>query len=1760
MQIPQARVLSYVGDQLARLRILYDHGGVRTAEIGTTEMLDYHAMFKTYETFGQVCDRACVGGTFVENVPHCSAHTHALLPNGTLVCFANEYRLAIHAFVSPTMDARKSLITLSTTDVSRMHVRTYYSRYYPQGVSMQLLRSPFVHPGPETPFDTDVIILNNTSSASNASSSSSSSTPLNHPSTSSARHASSDRNRTSTRDASTDPSVSSSSSTPNPPPSTTKITPVTPDAYVIKKLQPISDDEYWQPHRVVQRYWTEHNLQPPLPWWLVETFKACFADRSRSIPLYLGLKHYYVWHPFELQNESQYDNYRAYCLIVNRVHWIEHLFERERQQQTTLPRYIIQCLMCMQDQHHFLQLLMCETHWFSDEQLLTPVEHFVPGDVSTSIDGDSSSEPTNDSTKSDPLLLKWQTLRRVRDRMHDNKRWDASQIPQALERDTILDMYMPSYDLVFHEGELPDLTLLLILIGTFNIPNRADRPVQITAEILPLMNLMWKALPMPMKLRDHTRASSEKTQDSQLTFECQLRMVMAFYGGYYANNRVITSFFTRHHLYRDLAYRQCSRKDFCNFLVGHYTHDATRQGVIAVKHKHLSLVFVKTYLFNMIIAVPSMHDMMSARYVGHRTILDRTLRAVDRCLQTREDMWFGSGEQWDRFERTYNMFVEREERLGSKRRMTLCDGDGNEIDMNDAHRSQSAKRRVLEPRAGCPFVFKRHKATSRTRSGKGNKASDAVASEESSSFTRVEGRTNTNEIDLNSKNNALAPAPPAQQPALRANLYTSMRGFICGCVRFLLDQLVSTQHLGVLFQCVMYDDDHLDCDFDWFGRRGEQISVTQVLEQVRSGQMTCDAAVLCITVAQERVVHHYLQVTQQKGLPQYAASRMTNRCKFLITARLMRDMRVRFPATGQEPAQYVSDKELVAMYCSDVDRVPEGIFTDHRALTFPLHARSLLFHNHKSATRCLCYQCHPLLPPAMRYETHDLYRILQQQLSTGALWSITMSAPSMDLCEAIIHQVYHENLEYMYRAPTTSFVDNVVHSMNIAREDSRNNERFVRAAARITESERRLIAAYAARTNPWSPVQYEWFGNVLRMDQYPLKTLRNAEHMFNTHTYPVDVSTTIRDMPLRYPREFLLLEQLFTEIYCRRMVQVHRLPYEWTRQQVRSAHERLGIVPLGAVLPLKMFEAYFCPHHGDIKRHIAQNDPQTAYSIGCTTSVGLDCSTGRMYCTNGFKRGVARAAGAHHHWRTTNDRKVDQARGGGYAYEDASLSTNALVVSRHRETTNSNLGSDGQSRAAPPPSSSSSSSTTVRPIDATTTLPTSDNGDSSTFSSTLPPPPPSSSSAPSARDSTLASFVSSLVALEDDDDDSDAIQMNCAADVFMSAVSSVSGAKEGVSGGEKKRKQKGVGGATTRKTSRKSSTVRNTDNSKEANDVADPLDEYEDGDIGVSADAPFSPLTQETEHDDGGFGVDDIEQNMPPSTPHESQHSSSNPNRRSDKRYELKKYVRRNRGRGPSEFSYQRYHLERLAERYQYQKQMCEIQQERWNHNAGVSSTSTTPSFCSPATAPNVRQHRYRQAFQRLQNTRCNSPLESVCLLGHTLVLYGATFLACPVCNTTFRLQWSSFTDAYHLPLCGLCVDTKERERQQYIGDHVYVACHCCTANSAIHKPEETVRHLVLDNTTPGPHYWRYIYLCAEHNREHIGDCESNSVLSNLELYIAHCIRYIYMDGTYADNRPMFATTRDDRTNPSHPFPRGEFVAQPDALTSAMNAVDNSSV
>lgn len=1642
VQLPADHLVQCVGDMLAQLRQVHQRGNLLGAALLNVEEYVRDGGYGTS------------GSGFVRNVPACPARIHARLPNnGVLVCFENEYRLAVHVAVCAE--------THSST-IPHRYYRTYYMRYYTQGVNLELLQPRFIHPGPEHPQDSDIIIQY---------------TPAQQPT---------DQNPTTntqscvfaagvapvsdtvapsgdaTQSEQTDPTATPSNftgpdapGTTNPSCASTTNSNAVPEPYVLRKLQPISSDEQWQPHRVIQRYWKEHQCEPPLPWWLEDTFKHCLQQLDRPIEPYCGWFYYYVWYPLELYSARQCAEHRAYCLVVNRVHWIEYVLEQQRC-KCTLPRYIIQCLMRVQDQHHFLQLFMCETKWYSDEELQRPVELFTV--ENQYLQREKLPHPPD-------LLGKWQALRQVREEMLRAGQWDASQIPLNVNPTTVLDMYMPSYDFVFHEGELPDLTLLLVLIGAFVAPNRADRPVRITNEILPLMNLMWKALLMPMKLRDHTRASSEKTQDSQLTFECQLRMVMAFYGGYYTHCRTITSFYTRHHLYRDLAYRQCSRKDFCNFLVGHYTHDATRQGVEPVKHKHLSLVFVKTYVFNMIRAIPSMHDMMSARYVGHQMVIERTLEAVERCLQTREDMWFGSGAHWDRFERTYNAYVERSERMGSKRRMTLRDDDGNEIDMNDSHRSQNAKRRTLEPRAGCPFIFKRHKASART----GANAAKRLVQQQNISA--------------------------AQQRAQRQALYTCMRGFICGCVRFLLDQMALTESHGPEFQCVMYDYDHLDCDFDWFGRSGTKISVRQVLERVRSGSMTCGAAALCITVTQERVVHHYLQVTQQQQLPQYAASRASARCKQLIAARLLRDMRVFFPRSRYEPAQLVSDLELLEIYCSDVERAPEGLFTDHRALTFPLHARALVFHSHEHATRCSCYHCHPLLPPAMSYSEHQLYRQMQSQLSSGALWSITMSAPSMDLCEAIVRRVYHDNLEYMYRIPNTSFVDNVVHSMNVAREDSRTNERFIKAAARITEDERRLIATCVERMNPWDSVPYEQFGQLLCMHQEPLKTLRNAEHMFNTHTYPVDVSTTIRDMPLRYPREFLLLEQLFTEIYCRRMVQVHRLPLEWTRQQVYSAHERHSLVSRGRLLPLKMFEAYYCAHHGEIKRHIARNVPWITASVGCTTAVGLDPRTQRMYCTTGFKRGMARAEGAQHQWRTSNDRMCnDELADGNGATMQLALAKrvrDSTIPTASESTTAAASGDAIFPNAVPTP---------IVPNNTTRT--------------SVPTPPP------------LAAFWSTLQTDEADD-----VPLNCAADVFMSAVSGVSG-KEHAS----KRKARHASSAAAATSAASAKRPQQEDDGEDDAMMQERADfeqrrEY----LESMLTEPFDTMHRDVDELDEEDDEDETQREELPE-PLDSQ-SQQQPSRRADKCYQLKKLVRRNRGRGPSAFSYQRYHQECLA----LQRAHIMADPDNWDPNGEL--------------LPKVRQHRYRAAYHRLQDARCCAPLESVCMLGHALVLYGATFLACPLCNTTFRLQWSSFSDAHHMPLCGLCLESKQREQAQRLRERVLTPCHCCAPNTPPHRPEQIIRHLVLDDTTPGVHYWRYINLCSEHNREHIGDCEANSTLSNLELYIAHRMRYVHQNDTYADGRPTFMMVRDHRTNNSHPFVRGDFVSRPDVLTSAMDAV-----
>lgn len=1638
MQLPEDSLVQYVGHLLAQLRQAYQQGnmlGAMSLRVEQYVMSDGGGS----NDKSHLTDNGCC---FVRGVPICQTRIHARLPNGLLVCFEDEYRMAIHAKINPA--------PTTTSATHPLFLRTYYMRYYPQGVNLVLLQTPFVHPGPEHPQDSDLIVRY-TSPHSNFTDSTTLS--MHTPTLPPCVFAYGVNKTTATTNAPQPISLDGLPSTAESAPNVNTVHAAATcnsenvaanaalEPYILKKLQPISSEEQWQPHRVLQRYWQTHQCKPPLPWWLQETFKHCMHRRELPVGLYRGLQHYYVWYPLELQDASQFETHRAYCLVVNRVHWIEYVLEQQRR-HTTLPRFIIQCLMCVQDQHHFLQLLMCETHWYSDQELQRPVELFTKQNQQQSAEDHAQQSPD--------LLGKWHALRQVREEMLNSGRWDKSQVPLDVEPTTVLDMYMPSYDFVFHEGELPDLTLLLVLIGAFASPNRADRPVHINSEILPLMNLMWKALLMPMRLRDHTRASSEKTQDSHLTFECQLRMVMAFYGGYYTHCRIITSFYTRHHLYRDLAYRQCSRKDFCNFLVGHYTHDITRQGVVPVKHKHLSLVFVKTYVFNMIRAIPSMHDMMSARYVGHQMVIERTLEAVDRCLQTREDMWFGCGAHWDRFERTYNAYVEQPERMGSKRRMKLSDDNGNELDVNDAHRSQNAKRRILEPRADCPFIFKRHKASARTGA---NAAKHQLHQQQ---------------------------LRATQQRTQRQAIYTCMRGFICACVRFLLDQLTMTERYGPIFQCAMYDQDHLDCDFDWFGRRGKQtvISVRQVLERVRSGSMTCDAAALCITVTQERVAYHYLQVTQQQHLPQYAASRMQTRCKQLIAARLLRDMRVRFPCTNYEPAQRVGDLELLYIYCSDIERAPDGLFTDHRALTYPLHARSLIFHSREQqhdTHQCRCYHCHPLLPPAMKYSSHQLYRQMQTQLSTGTLWSVTMSAPSMDLCEAIVCRVYDENLEYMYRTPSISFVDNVVHSMNVAREDSRTNERFIKAAARITESERRLIATCVERMNPWQAVPYEEFGQLLCLQREPLQTLRNAEHMSNTHTYPVDVSTTIRDMPLRYPREFLLLEQLFTEVYCRRMVQVHRLPLEWTRQQVYSAHERHALVPRGQLLPLKMFEAYYCAHHGDIKRHIAHNEPWITASIGCTTAVGLDPCTQRMYCTAGFKRGMARAEGAQHQWRTSNDRMCSNASRATPSGEDNALVT--VAVSR-KETLVS------------------------FPTRSTTTE-----------YATPTPPPPSSTPTPSL--SSFSTFWNSLRTDEAEED----TPLNCAADVFMNAMPNMS-SKEHAN----KRKAKRV----STKTAAASTSAGPVDD-----DGSDDDDGNEDSDryLDEMFSQPFDAMHDNVDGDD--------DDSLPPELPTAHEDASTTPQtstRRSDKRYQLDKLVQRNRGRGPSAFSYQRHYQERLAQ----QRARIMADPNNWDPDGEM--------------LPTVRQHRYRAAYHRSQDARCSAPLESVCMLGHALVLYGATFLACPLCNTIFRLQWSSFSDAHYMPLCGLCLESKQHEHAKRLNERVLAPCHCCSPNAPPCHPSQVVRHLVLDDTVPGVHYWRFINLCSEHNREHIGDCDANSTLEHLELYISHRMRYVYRnDNTCADGRPTFMMVRDYRTNSSHPFVRGEFATPPDALTSVMN-------
>lgn len=1070
-----------------------------------------------------------------------------------------------------------------------------------------------------------------------------------------------------------------------------------------QKMAPITNVADQQPHACVARYFAQE-LHEELPWWFACTFQECLQD-ARALELYRGTDFYYVWHPHtELAREEQV-HHRTYCALVNRIDYAERLLQkhadgrRQMEDARALPQRIAHQIVQMQDTHHMLALFMSDTQRYSDVAIQEAASDLARAQYPPRA---GTSEERGEATASELLHhtwneRSWEHMRRVQEHACDVLGFEPHELAKRTHRTRLLDLVMPSYQLVFHEGELPDLSVLLRHIGLYSAPTLEDLPFERDEEVCELVDILNKALFEPMKLRGMAETCCEKGMCSLLVYECLVRMTMAWIGGYY-HHADPTSFFTRQILYRFMAYQPPSRSEFCQWMRKHTSLALNKLESEDVMHNKITLMILKEYVVAALHKTPWVTDFMKRVVARFPELVCATQDSTGRARAFKEDAWFGCGPAHERFHLAHDTYVLRKEDVKIRSKldcMDVRDGDGRTFTQSDAStppapasggkqktaaaRARSALRASATPDTG-EFSLVGVGTSARTQAAKKRNAirhPDAPATQSVAPRTRKRAQSDAPVVQLQ------RPQGPPEPPPMPSLLFTgphlnsvqnktrvqrqlSLRPFVRACMLFLMQQAYAREGDH---RCALELEDQLIVSKEWIGRGGSCMhSAAAVMRQTRLGQQgwhphatshMLTVIDLCINRtlyrAECELAHEHGDARMRMIDADGTLSLVLRRrfCRLLFEQALVPDSQ--FDRALRE--RRLSWAQVLQMYVAQDDRLStRGLMSDHRHLLYPLHARSLVL----NGTRCECFQCHRELD-AHTLSDRDLYREFQRALSSGELGQVALSAPVLDLLERVHEHSYDKMLRYMYRVPSTNFIANVVQEMAIAKEDNKHHPGLIRAARALTECERRLVTCVAHRIDKWGTCGLEWMEHILKMNHEPIVCLLNARSMFNTRTYPVDVRSCVRDMATSYERDFLLLEQFFAELHRRQSVSVFQLPYHWTRQQACSAHENYNMVEYGEPLPDKVHGAYFCTEHGDVKQTVARDKPAVVRSFGTTIGAATCPSTGRVYCSMVASRCSAKAKGSLNDMHRVGDRltgvhaSMDDC---AYAHADAS----ALVI------------------------------------------------------------------------------------------------------------------------------------------------------------------------------------------------------------------------------------------------------------------------------------------------------------------------------------------------------------------------------------------------------------------------------------------------------------------------------------------------------------------
>lgn len=1073
-----------------------------------------------------------------------------------------------------------------------------------------------------------------------------------------------------------------------------------------------------------------------LPDWVLSGYAA--MDN-----LYRGANHYYVWYPLNLAKRplrDQSTQYTLYIGLVNRIDVLERLL-----QDTRLAQRTRRALVMFQDMHHMLCLFITMYGVFSDQELLMPAVFSTQELVHEPLSWElvlqrraarvllrQKSESTLDhafavretvSARSNVWAQQQQTaadsetLNSVPDEMRRFRK-DCEHLfaHRASEHDgSFVDVFYPSYEFVFHEGELPDLSPIVRYSGLFGDENLNDIPFE-DADMLSLRNLIAKSLPLPMRPREIDAIASEKCEENELVKSCLERMTFATLGGYYSQSAP-TSFYTRSFLYRWFQFCPPYLDQLCAWLSGHKRLALDGETEIDVIHKELVLHVVKEYLVNIVYQMPDLSAQLST-YFWFDEMAFEMHEALETMRQTVDDVFYGSGPRWLRFERRYFKYVSTYEnmrishnlkpRLGelwNSRNKEVCKKrevakNAERLYAQQQHSATITRNKVLP---GYINMYPERKRRKRVREEKQHLFSsalralyqetlDALPIEHASSqadprvlfahlrppvFEEVPYRddpatpgseastssaadSQIEDLDEHDMENIesvydimmkkLYRAKNKQSVAQRNRTFDPQIKLVlpvalCNSIlRILVDPISNREDLAHLKRETLEPlADILDITIEWLGRTNDETwSVGDLLWEVVQGTRRWESIQYALRFKLQYRSTDFKSYDPEVETPdEYRArwqqttdelaERLTDRGLKIVHAALSRDASARQASadgaysTWSEETRRAMIQRFLKVYTGDRN---DPVNEDHRSVFSQLHGISLVWN---AKDRCTCPQC----MDTAQFSDRFLYEEFQQTVCGHEAANIVFQSHTMNLCNAILRDVYeNKTIKYLYRTTSQPFVQHLVEQMWMAAELYKDNTAFRAALAAITDDELQFITAVVSRLPRWEPISMEWMAcRPLLLHWSPIAVLHWSRVMYESNTYTIDLRSSVREMIVVFPREFILIQHMFNEVHARRRIVLYKLPLATAQQQYDTACKKFGInSERGDPIPPIVSEYYYCPAHGDVKRPLARQDTRVTMSFG-HTGVAYNVDTNAFECTQTKHRSKAKARGSVHTMR-----------------------------------------------------------------------------------------------------------------------------------------------------------------------------------------------------------------------------------------------------------------------------------------------------------------------------------------------------------------------------------------------------------------------------------------------------------------------------------------------------------------------------------------------